>query len=104
MPSFPSGRKALLGVHAEFRKSCRNRSWFSHGFLIKLHKIRCFVDGRDFFRFRTSSGDGDRSPDLRGKRRMRRPDAGGDKRGNLFIKLHKIGFFRAESSFAQLSI
>jgi hypothetical protein len=24
-----------------------NGSWFSHGFFIKLHKIRCFVDGHD---------------------------------------------------------
>ena|ERR1700677_4027323 len=51
-----------------------------------------------------TTGDVDPAAGFAEERRVRRHDLGGDQRGDLFINLHKIRFFRAESSFAQLSM
>jgi hypothetical protein len=51
-----------------------------------------------------TTGDVDPASGFAGARQVRRPDVGGDQRADLFINLHKIRFFGAESSFAQLII
>jgi hypothetical protein len=65
-----------------------------------------FLDGCDLAFGSAAHEPGDVGPVsgyAGGERRMRRPDAGDDEPGDLFINLHKIRLFGAELSFAQAS-